>query len=221
MSSLKRIFGLLVLLGSAAGLGYWLLHDDNVDSNRPLQVIIGTANLAVPRALVPFADMRRDGVSDHLDLAFTFPDFAPLQLDRRVLAGASEKNVNAHALFLVLTPADAAVAPADRVVMLYTRFLGSDTTHEDYGLEMRHFELNSPYGGEDLYYAPPEGRAFAARCPVSNPAAKAVETSLSESCIAEFRTKSLDVQMRFLPILLPQWRVMTEKVQDIVGKMIK
>ncbi|MGJ3264895.1 MAG: hypothetical protein ACFE0R_16850 [Salinarimonas sp.] len=101
---------------------------------------------------------------------------------------------------ITLVPADDAPAPSDRPAQLYNRFLepGAEATRE--GLIRRVFAAGSPYEGETLHLAPPQGRAFAARC-LEGPAAVGVRLP----CLAEIRRGGLDAQVRLPPAALADW----------------
>jgi len=100
--------------------------------------------------------------------------------------------------------------------LLYARFLESDVLETEEGLLKRAFQDGSPYDGEDLYFDPPEGRAFAARCarPTTPP------DGLPETCIAAFRESGADVEMRFTSSLLPHWEKLTEGARGLARSMI-
>lgn len=112
---------------------------------------------------------------------------------------------------LAIAPADDAPAPSERPALLYNRFLlaGADATTD--GLIRRTFEPGSPYEGEALFLAPPQGRAFSARCLVG-PAAAGVRLP----CLAELRRAGLDVQVRLPREALGHWSRIVGAVEKLV-----
>ena len=87
-------------------------------------------------------------------------------VERLALAGAPARacsisdTIPAHVTIgLAIAAADDAPAPSERPALLYNRFLvaGADSTAD--GLIRRAFEPGSPYEGEALFLAPPQGRA--------------------------------------------------------------
>ena len=202
-----------LILASAAGLVF-LLRSPGADSSRA-EVIIGQTRLVFAPDYARFAAARAGGHFERLDLAASFPDFAPAG----VITGASPAlDIRAraeHTLFVTLTPADTAVSAADRPVKLYARFLEKEEWSHPGGLVMRRFSAGSPFDNEDLYMAPPEGRLFSARCmrPATSP------DGLPDTCIHEFEFNRLNVQLRFSPALLAEWETLSEGARRLVEGM--
>jgi hypothetical protein len=147
--------------------------------------------------------------ADRVDLVLRFPDFAP--------AGAAPPRDPAAFFVLALQASDRSVDPSERMEKLYGRFLERDVWTHPGGLFMRRFENASPYEREDLYFAPPEGRRFAARCvrPAQPP------DGLPNMCVSEFRQRGLDAQIRFSPDLLPDWERLHEGSRALIEQMAR
>ena len=120
-------------------------------------------------------------------------------------------------IYLNLREQEKSIDPAERPARLYVRFLETEQWTHPGGLIMRHFESSSPFGREDLYMAPPEGRVFAARCirPQQPP------DGLPNTCIAEMRLQGLDLRMRFSPELLSDWERITLGVRGLVHSLVR
>jgi hypothetical protein len=103
--------------------------------------------------------------------------------------------------------------PSERPQELYGRFLEPDTWESPGGLLLRRFEAGSPYEDEELFIAPPDGRAFSARCRKPGKATEAI----GDACLWRFRQSGADVQVRFTVDLLPQWETMATGV----GKLLE
>jgi hypothetical protein len=165
---------------------------------------IGDARFSYKRAYARDAATAAGGSSDRLAFAVSFPEFAPLSSpEKPVPLEVSDERRN-RTVFVTVSQADEAVDPADRPALLYSRFLEGDATSGPGGLVMRKFESGSPYELETLYLAPPDGRVFFARCPLQRNA----EDALLDLCLSVFRTKSLDVELRFAPALLEHWETL-------------
>ncbi len=206
------------LLALAAGLGGFLLF------RRPaagpadyVETRIGDLRLVYQAGYARFPGGRAGGRFDSLQLAATFPDFRPAGGAATALDRPQGDEAKAPALlFLSVGGQERKVDPADLTSLLYARFLEPDVTETDEGLLKRAFQDGSPYEGEDLYFSPPEGRAFAARCarPTVPP------DGLPETCIAALRESGLDVDLRFTTALLSQWEKLAEGSRALVKSMI-
>jgi hypothetical protein len=118
-------------------------------------------------------------------------------------------------VLITITPKDDSLEPADRPAKLYARFLEGETEAGPGGLVLRRFETGSPYDLELLYVGPPDGRGFFARCP------KGQDTSAvaPDMCLSLFRDRSLDVELRFAPQLLPQWEALFDGARGFLGRI--
>ncbi|HSP24616.1 MAG TPA: hypothetical protein VLQ65_05535 [Saliniramus sp.] len=116
------------------------------------------------------------------------------------------------AVALVFTTSDESIAPSERVKMLYARFLSSEATPAAGGLIRRQFKAGTPYEGETLFLSPPEGRAFAARCPTDESVGQAL------SCFAEIRHAGYDIQIQVARRDLASWEKITARLKDLLGR---
>ena len=165
-----------------------------------MSVLVGRTALVIPRRLVRVGAEADDGVS----LALGWPDLgAP--------PATSPPGVEPSARVLALiTPAEAGPDPSARTLDLYARFFEAESWSNPGGLVLRRFKANSPYKDEELFFTPPDGRVFAARCPRQG---AALDIGV-QSCIWLFRIEGLDVQARFSPDLLGSWAELQEKLTD-------
>jgi hypothetical protein len=110
---------------------------------------------------------------------------------------------------LVFTTSDKSLSPSERVRMLYARFLSSEATPASGGLIRRQFRDGTPYEGETLFLSPPEGRAFAARCPT------APSPDLPVTCYAEIRHAGFDIQIQLARRDLALWEKIVARVREL------
>jgi hypothetical protein len=199
---------------AAIGGGGWaiwrlLRHEDALG---PTSVVaeIGSTRVHYDPAYGRGTDERNGGKLDRLDLTMRFPSFAPAGLD------ASTKS-NEPLLFLRIEDGDQTLPPEERAAKLYVRFLEPEQWTNPGGLVMRRFQAESPYEREELYFAPPEGRLFAARC--TRP--RQPPDGLPETCINDIRVNGLDVHMRFSPEMLPEWEPMVQGARALVERMTR
>lgn len=113
-------------------------------------------------------------------------------------------------ILLAIGPSDGSTPPAERSTLIYARFLTPTTVAAEGGLVRREFRAESPFEREALYLSPPQGRLFAARCPIPAPGKPPVGR-----CIAEFRQGDLDLLATFEPALLPHWEQLSRAVKRI------
>ena len=115
-------------------------------------------------------------------------------------------------LIVALGTPDRAVAPADRPRLIYARFLSSDASTFGGNLVRRSFRADTPYEGEVLLLAPPEGRSFAARC------SKRVDGPVAPSCSTELRRNGLDIQLQMAKRDVRHWeRIVTWISTDLLA----
>ncbi len=119
----------------------------------------------------------------------------------------------ANLVFLSIMPADDAMDPTQRIQDLYGRFFEADAWQNPGGLLMRRFQAGSPYEDEELYLAPPDGRAFAARCRKAGRAGDRAAELVGETCLWRFRQNGADILVRFSPERLPNWETLASGVR--------
>lgn len=169
----------------------------------PSMLRVGTARLLVPAGYLRAGDTDTTAASD-IDLIAAWPGFGPPATKQ---PGGSEALV-----FLRLAPAAGGADPAERPMTLYARFFADEHWSNPGGLLMRRFRLDSPYGGEELYFSAPDGEAFSARCPRQG----SVADVGSANCLWSFRQDGLDIQARFPASLLPRWTRLRDGVQGLL-----
>ena len=180
-----------------------------------VEIGLGGARLVVPRGHLRFAG--ESGRLDRLDLAARFPDFAPAGLAARSRPPTPDGERDETLIFLTLTPNDGSLDPAERPARLYARFLDPAVWTHPGGLLMRRFQPGAPYEKEELYIAPPEGRAFYARCPVPGSATD----GLPDFCMTELRVEGVDAQLRFSGALLSEWERLSDGARALIRRMAR
>jgi hypothetical protein len=166
------------------------------------------------------ADYARDpatgvgGRADRLAFAVAFPKFAPVAPASASMSAKALTARNRSTVFITLAAADG-MEPSERPAQLYSRFFEGDATAGPGGLIVRQFEAASPYEGERLLLAPPDGRLFFARCPSD---VRAFDENI-ESCLFVFRTKALDVELRFAPSLVEHWETLLDSARRFLASI--
>ncbi|GGH25864.1 hypothetical protein GCM10007036_33260 [Alsobacter metallidurans] len=176
---------------------------------------VGRVSVSVPSQLIRNPAQRKDGPRQRLDLALSWPN---LDAAKPVAPAAAAKAPLAlgDVLLVTILQADDGPDAGTRAAELYGRYLESAVEEGPGGLISRRFRAKSPYAGEQLLLAPPDGRRFAARCDVEGRAAD----GLPDVCIAEFRRDGLDIQMRMESRLLEHWEAIDERLRRLLDKII-
>ena len=150
-----------------------------------------------------------------LDLAVAWPSFEPpaaapqASRDGRLSLG--------DVILVTVLPADESPDPQTRPAQLYGRYLDSAVEDGPGGLMRRRFRDKSPYAGEILLLAAPDGRRFSARCESE---ARTADDGLPDLCIAEIRRNGLDVQIRMEQPLLQHWEAIDARVRRLLDGML-
>ncbi|WP_460451854.1 hypothetical protein [Alsobacter sp. SYSU BS001988] len=203
----------LVLLGglaagSIAFFASWL----QPERPRLLAVTVGDAALSVRSPLVRDPGQRRDGAKPRLDLAVAWPSFEPAAPNVTRGGMMSLGDV----VLVTILPADESPDPETRPAQLYGRYLDSAVEDGPGGLIQRRFRDKSPYAGETLFLAAPDGRRFAARCEGE----KRTPDGLPDVCIAEIRRNGLDLQIRMEQPLLQHWEAIDARLRRLLDGML-
>lgn len=199
----------LALLGAAIGFGlFWWTSRPAPGVRGPIAVTIGNAAFQISPGYVRAGALPRPGAQERVDLVLAFPGMTA--------AGTATGGLR---VFLALLREDGVIDPSERVNELYGRFLEPDIWQNPGGLLMRRFMADSPYGDEELFLSPPDGRVFTARCRKSGPAqGQARGADIGETCLWRFRVEGADVQARFPPELLPQWEALASGLKRKVAE---
>ncbi|TVR08358.1 MAG: hypothetical protein EA385_10280 [Salinarimonadaceae bacterium] len=137
-------------------------------------------------------------VQERISLRIPLPDIIGAEGDPQSVVG------------LTLTPADGALAPSERPRALYSRFLSGEASAAPGGLIRRRFRDGTPYEGEALLIAPPDGRAFSARCPA------APASAMEPVCFAELRFGEVDAHLQIAMRDIDQWERVVVFVRALV-----
>lgn len=194
--------GVLVCCLAGIAAGSWWIGPRPARSSSSVSIAIGGTAFILPSPWVHSRSRAADG-REQAELVAPWADLA----DPSPQPGASEQLI-----FVTLTPADAVLAPSERPANLYARFVSASALPSDGGLIRREFRDGTPFEGETLFVAPPDGRAFSARCALAAEGDRA-----GANCLAEFRLGQVDVQMKFPTPLLAHWAVLTGSLRRALG----
>ncbi len=205
----KWLLAILLILISASTLAYLRPRKTtHISTPKNLDILIGTARLHIPENLVRDPEQRVSGNLNVINLAVNWPDFSPIVAPSNLI---NIGDMQAQKIFITIEPADETLPPEQRPSSLYSRFLTTDINDSQNQLVTRVFKAGSPYAGEVLHIAPPNGESFAARCQLT----KAPEAR-PEHCLWQFRMSKLDVSVRFSEELLTQWDALSTTTRTVI-----
>lgn len=190
------------LLGTAIAL--YANRPEPLDPTRVQAARIGDVALMVPRHL---------SGADGEDSA-RLVGMVRLRLDWPSLGAAQHQS--RRALLVTLSPPDKINEPATQLTV-YARFLTTTVWSNPGGLVVRGFRKGSPFEGDELYVSVPDGRGFAARCPLDSTASR----PLDELCRVTFRHRGMDVNIRFPRAIIADWELMLGGVRRTIDGMIR
>jgi hypothetical protein len=201
---LKAAFAILLAgaLATAAAL-YWT-HRRDEPSTELQPARVGDVALMIPRNLTGIDDDDRD--------RSRLVGMARLRLDWPSLGPAAPQS--RYKLLITLSPPDKVNEPA-RQLATYARFLTPTVWSNPGGLVVRGFRKGSPFEGDEFYVSVPDGRGFAARCPIN------VGGLVDEPCRVTFHHRGMDVNIRFPRAIIADWAVMLGGVRRTLDGLIR
>lgn len=198
------LFALAVLLAAlVTGVAAYVLRPQPAPVERTAMVLIGAQKLVVPLALLgPSPDDVRHEVG-LLRLRLAWPALGPA-------SGPADMHVT-------ISSADPQLDPEARL-KTWSRFLAPTAWSNPGGLVVRQFSKGNAFENDELYLAAPDGRLFAALCPLSQqqPVGAPASPALEEPCRATIRHAGLDVSLRFPRQALTEWQGLLSGVRGLV-----
>jgi len=164
---------------------------------------VGPVTLTVPPALAGGEEEAENRVVGMVRLRLDAESFGPVQPATR------------HRLLVTLSPPDKVNEPATQLAT-YARFLTATVWSNPGGLVVRGFRKGSPFESDELYVSLPDGRGFAARCPLPIAAG-----GLDEPCRVTFRHRGLDVNLRFPREIVGDWERMLGGIRRVVDQLMR
>ena len=183
-----------------------------VGSSEPsrLPISIGGTLFNVPAAAIRMKIQRLSGTQERIDLNFTYPTLDPPDAPRHISEEAIEATLPPiDRLFLSIAAHRDTMAPDMRVRTIYPRYLEQVSTPGADGLTMRAFREQTPYAGEDLFFA--NSPALSARC--------TRDATTPGMCLSERRIDGADLTFRFPRSWLAQWRDVADAMDRLTVQL--
>jgi hypothetical protein len=186
-----------------------------------LPITIAGTSFNVPPAAMRIPLQRRAGAHERVDLAFLWPSLEPPGSHVPGARASSARASGAHAsgaaaqqtvdrLFVTITAAGDALAPADRVKTIYPRYAAADAAIDPDGLAVKAFRNGTPYQGEDLMYDPATPDGFLARCSRNSAG------PTPGICLYSQRIDHADIVVRFPRDWLADWRAIDAGIERLI-----
>lgn len=198
----KAAAAITLVIAAATGIALYASQPDDEAATTMQLSRIGAVQLAVPRNLTGTGEDDTSRVVGMVRLRLDWPSLGPAEPHSR------------HRLLVTLSPPDKVNDPATQL-SVYARFLTSTVWSNPGGLVVRGFRKGSPYEGDEFYVSVPDGRGFAARCPLN-----AGPIPLDEPCRVTFRHRGMDVNIRFPRAIIADWELMLGGVRRTVDRMM-
>ncbi|WP_199092658.1 hypothetical protein [Bosea sp. ASV33] len=200
---LKAALLILTAGALATALAVYLTHRRDEPTSAPQPARVGDVALMIPKDLTGVDD---EGDTSRLvgmvRLRLDWPSLGPAQPDKR------------KRLLITLSPPDKVNEPA-RQLSTYARFLTPTVWSNPGGLVVRGFRKGSPFENDEFYVSVPDGKGFAARCPIDT------GSGLEEPCRITFQHRGMDVNIRFPRTIIADWAVMLGGVRRTLDGLIR
>lgn len=194
-------------------LGQRMALGGHSESEAILAVTIGEDTLKIPENTIRFAEQRRSGPTERIDLYLTWPAMLGYSHERR----DSFDNIERPDLLLFLQISQGTMSKdmSGRLEPIYTQLFDGPSQPYGNGLTLHHLKNTSGYGQEVLLTAERPGqRAFAVRCLLPEKS----ERTTSGDCQRDIHVgRDLTVLYRFSSSLLKDWDHIDAAVRSFVG----
>ena len=204
----------VIAAGAIAAVAYLLWPTwgtVGLDGPERLPVSIGGTLFNVPVGSIRMKIQRHSGPQERIDLSFSYPSLDPPGPQRHVSADevVEEMTQPIDRIFLSIAAHNNSLSPEARLSTIYPRYLEQASTPRQDGLTQRAFRTDTPYAGEDLYYA--NTPALAARC--------TRDASTPGMCLSERRIDGADLTFRFPRNWLAQWQDVATSMDRLAAQL--
>jgi hypothetical protein len=173
------------------------------DPDGLISIMVGKRTLVAPAQAFAFG-LPEYGSVEQVDLALAWPGMGPAARVMKGPNGKSTEAPRAGQLLVSIGAADQSPDPSVRPALLYGRFLEPTVWTYPGDLLARRFRADSPYAGEELVILPPDGKLFAARCPI-------VDDGPGNRCVVAWRRRGLDIVLSFDRAILAEAATLREQ----------
>ncbi|PLX37131.1 MAG: hypothetical protein C0606_11530 [Hyphomicrobiales bacterium] len=179
----------------------------------PTAIVIHGETLHIPQNMIRFADQRRDGPAERIDLVLHWPTLTGY--DETHANAFDDISADAPIVFVSIAPRMTEVDSTGRLVNLYARFFADGGPGPD-GLERRSLLPGNGYDTEEIYFEAGSAHPFVARC------TKPDGSGIPSNCLREIYVGSnLSLTYRFRRPLLAEWAALDRGVSALAASFLK
>ena len=221
MRKVITVFALLILAAIGISLGgkfygRAIAMGGHTDSRTIRQVIIGSNIVLAPENAIRFAESRRDGISDRLDLYVHWPDLSGYTQGQS--AAFNHENGSRQIIFLTFEEQTMSRDMSGRFAPIYDELIDKPGVPEETGLTLYPFSAKSGYLSEELAVASrSEDTPFVARCLTGAAAQESLAPCARDIQIGD----NLSLSYRFPRELLRQWPALESAIRIKALSMLK
>lgn len=214
--TLTVILLIIITLAISIGgrwLGQGMALGGHSESGAILTVTIGEDTLKVPENTVRFAEQRRSGTAERVDLYLTWPGMMGYSSEQRDSFDNIERPDTL--LFLQISQSTMSKDMSGRLTPIYTQLFDGPSEPYGNGLTLHHLKNTSGYGQEVLLTAEHQSQpTYAVRCLLPSTG----ERATSGDCQRDIHVgRDLTVLYRFSSSLLKDWDHIDAAVRSFVG----
>ena len=207
-------FALFIIVAAGAAVYLFkttILQTGYSENRAPLAISINNERLTIPENMIRFAEQRRNGHLDRLDLAFLWPEGTGYsEQTRKAFAVLTPEQ---RVIYLTIQPRKIAMDMSARLHTHYKPLFESAARPLSEGLVLQALKRGHGYDGEELAIYWNEMEPWVARCRIGP------ETELN-TCIRDINFgSSLSATVRFSRRLLPNWRSVEAVTQSLLNRL--
>jgi hypothetical protein len=178
-----------------------------------LPITVAGVAFNLPAASIRVQVQRRPGAHERVDLAFLWPSLQPPDPSNhqslRAPSAVPSLTYASERIFVTIAAAGDTLAPDDRLLTIYPRYVNAQALPGPDGLTLVAFREDTPYRGEDLIFDA-AASGFAVRCTRNGVGL------LPGVCLHERRIGSAEVVLRFPRDWLENWRIVLAKIDRLI-----
>lgn len=174
-----------------------------------LPITVAGVTFSVPPLAIRQSVQRRPGTQERVDLAFLWPSLDAPDPKHKPAPAANADGVDR--IFVTIAASDIALSPAERVSIIYPRYLDTTTRSGPGGLNVRAFRDGTPYQGEELIYE--SVRGFLVRCTQNG------KGGALGMCLHDRRLSNADLTIRFPRDWLEDWQSVAQGIDRLIASL--